>query len=36
MKTVTLILEIVHILVSATMLLLMPTAWTDAPSGEAA
>ena len=31
MKTVTLILDIAHILMSAAMLVLMPTAWCDAP-----
>lgn len=33
MKTVTLILNIVHILLSAAMLVLMPTVWCDAPVG---
>lgn len=36
MKTVTLILEIVHILLSAAMLVLMPAAWADAPYEEVA
>jgi len=29
MKTVTLILDIIHILLSAAMLVLMPTRWCD-------
>ena len=36
MKTVTLILNLTHILASAAMLVLMPTVWADAPFGEAA
>ena len=30
MKTVTLVLDIVHIVLSAAMLVLMPTVWADA------
>ena len=29
MKTVTLVLDIIHIVSSAAMLILMPTAWVD-------
>lgn len=29
MKTVTLVLDIIHIVLSAAMLILMPTAWAD-------
>ena len=34
MKTVTLILDIVHILLSAAMLVLMPAAWIEIPAEE--
>ena len=34
MKTLTLVLDLVHILLSAAMLLLIPTAWAEAPPEE--
>ena len=34
MKTLTLVLDLVHILLSAAMLLLIPTAWAEAPAEE--
>lgn len=32
MKTATLVLDIIHIVLSAAMLVLMPSLWADAPA----
>ena len=34
MKTVTLVLDIIHIVLSSAMLVLMPTVWADASTRE--